>query len=101
MLASSANFPGKYFIATIKEIRNWQNWRLSFFLIFSDFAYYLNIEEQQLIPAVRRLIQKSKNPEIKNSPDQPEIKELIWEIRLAHNAAVEKLIHFKTLKKNA
>ena len=72
----------------------------SLFLFFSDFSYYLNIEEQQLSPVVQRLIQKSKNLESQNSENKPVIKELIRKIRLEHNAAIKKLIYYKTLTKD-
>jgi iron-sulfur cluster repair protein YtfE (RIC family) len=38
----------------------------SLFMFFSDFTYYLNIEEQQFIPAVQDLLQKSESTKIQN-----------------------------------
>lgn len=72
----------------------------SLFLFFSDFAKYLNIEEKQLIPAVRGLIQKTKYSEIRNSDDKTDMRELIRKIRLEHHAAIKKLINFRTLTKD-
>jgi regulator of cell morphogenesis and NO signaling len=72
----------------------------SLFLFFSDFTHYLNIEEQQLIPAVQDLFQKIETSEIQNLENKPVIRELIRKIRLEHNEALKKLSYFKTLTKD-
>jgi len=69
----------------------------SLFLFFSDFSYYLNIEESQFIPAVQGLLHKYKIAEIIKFEHKPVIKDLIRKIRFEHHAAIEKLIFFKTL----
>lgn len=71
----------------------------SLFLFFSDIIYYINIEERKLVPAIHKLLRDNGYSEICHSDEKPGIRELIREIRLEHDAAIKKLIYFKTLTK--
>ena len=69
----------------------------SLFLFFSDFGYYLNIENQRLIPAALDMIEKVQHPKIgKRSAGQP-LQELKSKIQREHYSFIDKLKYFRIL----
>ena len=69
----------------------------SLFLFFSDFGYYLNIENQRLIPAVRELIEKVKHSKIANHAVGQLMQELKNKIQREHYSFIDKLKYFRIL----
>ena len=69
----------------------------SLFLFFSDFGYYLNIENQRLIPVVRDLIEKVKHSKIGNHGVGQLMQELKHKIQCEHYSVIDKLKYFRTL----
>ena len=72
----------------------------SLFLFFSDFGYYLNIENQRLIPAALDMIEKVQHPKIgKPAVGQP-FQELKNKIQREHYSFIDKLKYFRILTKD-
>lgn len=69
----------------------------SLFLFFSDFGYYLNIEQQRLIPLVRDLVEKVNNSDTGMHAGGQSLKELKIKIQREHYFIIDKLKYFRIL----
>ena len=69
----------------------------SLFLFFSDFGYYINIENQRLIPLVQDLIEKVKHSKFIKHKAGQSLKELKNKIQREHYSFIDKLKYFRIL----
>ncbi len=69
----------------------------SLFLFFSDFGYYLNIENQHLIPVIRDLIEKVQHSKMGRQVVGKPFQELKTKIQREHYSFIDKLKYFRIL----
>ena len=72
----------------------------SLFLFFSDFGFYLNIENQRLIPAALDMIEKVQHPKIGKRAIGLPFQELKNKIQREHYSFIDKLKYFRIMTGN-